>query len=254
MENEGALWLRRFPVPIMISSFDANEDLVLLDDDPECSHLMGFFDERTSTPVLKWRLLKPAEIPFDQLEEGFLENVYSEIPFRRKAEVGDAVRQDTRRTLIAAWSILFFIFVVPVLIEIVGLGVWWLGYILSAISISVGVWKAANALGWRKASAKEEKRAAKEARMKHYFWHCERNPKAFERLKFENFEREAKERTLSEYKTRELLSALFCRFRVTANAAVAPATSLHYRRVLAKGEETFSPARLHRRRSFQRTV
>ena len=34
--------------------------------------------------------------------------------------------------------------------------------------------------------------------MNHYFYHCERNPEGFMRLKVENFEREAKERTLKE--------------------------------------------------------
>ncbi len=34
--------------------------------------------------------------------------------------------------------------------------------------------------------------------MRHYFYHCERNPEGFARLKVENFEREAKEQTLKE--------------------------------------------------------
>jgi hypothetical protein len=34
--------------------------------------------------------------------------------------------------------------------------------------------------------------------MSHYFYHCERNPDGFARLKVENFEREAKERILKE--------------------------------------------------------
>jgi hypothetical protein len=34
--------------------------------------------------------------------------------------------------------------------------------------------------------------------MNHYFYHCERNPEAFNRLKFENFERDAIERTRDE--------------------------------------------------------
>jgi hypothetical protein len=34
--------------------------------------------------------------------------------------------------------------------------------------------------------------------MKHYFYHCERNPEGFARLKAENFEREAKERIIKE--------------------------------------------------------
>jgi hypothetical protein len=37
--------------------------------------------------------------------------------------------------------------------------------------------------------------------MRHYYWHCERNVEAFNRLKIQNFERVLMERTRKEAET-----------------------------------------------------
>jgi len=91
--------------------------------------------------------------------------------------------------------------VVPVLIEIISLRVDWIGNILSAISITTGIYKAAKAIGWLKASPRDKVKEEEERKMKHYYWHCERNQEAFNRLKFENFEREKIERTRKKAET-----------------------------------------------------
>ena len=46
----------------------------------------------------------------------------------------------------------------------------------------------------------DDERAAdeKSERMEHYYLHCERNPAGFQRLKIENFESDAIERTRAE--------------------------------------------------------
>jgi hypothetical protein len=94
--------------------------------------------------------------------------------------------------------VVFFIVAVPVLIELVGLGVPWLGHVLEFISISGGLLHVSRTMGWLKPSKRKKERAAEEQRMKHYFYHCERNPAGFARLKRENFERELAEKTKAE--------------------------------------------------------
>ena len=47
-------------------------------------------------------------------------------------------------------------------------------------------------------SRRERDREEKESKIRHYAYHCERNPEAFQRLKIENFEREAVEKTKAE--------------------------------------------------------
>ena len=60
---------------------------------------------------------------------------------------------------------------------------------------------AANARGWLKPSQRDKQKAEKDLKMNHYFYHCERNPDAFNRLKIENWERETIERTRDEAET-----------------------------------------------------
>jgi len=49
-----------------------------------------------------------------------------------------------------------------------------------------------------KPSQREKQEAERNLKMSHYFYHCERNPEGFNRLKIENFEREAIEGTRKE--------------------------------------------------------
>ena len=112
--------------------------------------------------------------------------------------VREKARREARATAWAVWVIVFFIAVVPLAIEIISLGVSWLGYILSAISILKGIYEAGNRFGWIKPSRQEKSEEEEKTKMNHYYYHCERNPEGFNRLKFENFDREAIERTHKE--------------------------------------------------------
>jgi hypothetical protein len=132
------------------------------------------------------------------MEAGYLQSVYKDVSFRLQDDVRRDAERQAQNTARTVRVIVFFIVVVPVLIEIISLGVAWIGYILSAVSITAGIYKAAKAMGWLKASRRDQEKAEEERKMKHYFWHCERNPEAFTRLKIENFEREAIERTRKE--------------------------------------------------------
>lgn len=78
----------------------------------------------------------------------------------------------------------------PFAIEVVALGIDWLGHVLAGISIAAGIWKLARVMGWRKRSKREQEEEESEARMRHCYYHCERNPEAFARLRTENFEKE----------------------------------------------------------------
>lgn len=53
-------------------------------------------------------------------------------------------------------------------------------------------------LGAHKVTPREEEKGEKQRKMDHYFYHCERNPDGFARLKIENFEKDAGERVRAE--------------------------------------------------------
>ena len=201
MEHELEEWLKRYPVPAMVSAFNAKEDVISLSDELDKSHLMGYIDPVTGGIIRKWGLFKDNELPPVHMDFGYLGRVYEGIPFRLQEEVRQKAQRDALITGRVIRLFLFFVVVVPVLIEIISMGVDWLGYILSTISISLGIYKVAKEMGWLKPSRRAKEEAEKDLKMRHYFWHCERNPEAFNRLKIENFEREAIERTRKEAET-----------------------------------------------------
>lgn len=44
MEKELLYWLKRYPVPVLVSSFNSAEDLIYVNSTSEESHLMGYFE------------------------------------------------------------------------------------------------------------------------------------------------------------------------------------------------------------------
>lgn len=201
MEQELDAWLRRYPVPAMVSAFDVKDDLINAHGVGGESHLMGYVHPQTGEVVRQWELLRNEDLPSEQLDAEYLARVYQGIPFRVQKEVREQALREARTTGRVIRLIVFFTVVVPVLIEVISVGVTWLKHILEAISILTGLYKAGKAMGWLKRSQRDEQKAEKELKMNHYFYHCERNPEAFNRLKVENFEREAIERTRDEAET-----------------------------------------------------
>ncbi len=198
MGHELKRWLSRFRVPVMVSSFDAKDDLIHISTESDQSHLMGYVDPQTDQITQQWGLLKNEELPPEQMDAGYLARVYEGVPFRLQEAVRQNALRETRMLGRSARIIIFLLVGVPVLIEMVSLDVAWLGHVLAGISISVGLYKLGKAMGWLKPTQREKEKAEKELRMRHYFYHCERNPEGFNRLKIENFEREAIRRTHEE--------------------------------------------------------
>ena len=201
MEKELRICLTRFPIPVMVSSFDVRESLIDLADDRRGSHLMGYIDPKNGSLVEKWGLLENNALPAAHMTAEHLEEAYREVPFRRREDVVRAVDEDNRKVragLRIFRAFFIFVAVIPVAIELISFGVSWLGYLFQAVSISTGSYKIAKAAGWIKKSKSATDEAEKKRKMEHYYYHCERNPEAFLRLKCENFEREAKERTAKE--------------------------------------------------------
>lgn len=191
MERELKSWLSRFRVPVTVSSYDAKDDLIHVAPEFAQSHLAGYVDPQTGQIIQWWGFPLGDEFPSGQMDEGYLARAYEGVPFRLQEEVRQKALRETRMLGRSASIALFLIVGVPVLIEIVSLGVGWLGGVLAGISIGVGLYKLGKAMGWIKPTQRDKEKAEKDLKMKHYFYHCEQNPEGFNRLKFENFEREA---------------------------------------------------------------
>jgi hypothetical protein len=200
MEQELESWLKQFPIPTMVTAFDAKDDVLYVSSNQDESHLIGYVDQQTGKVVKHWRLLGNNELPSEQMEATYSARIYEGLPFHRQEDVRLEAYRNARSTGRAIRFIVFLLVGVPVLIEIVSLGIDWIGYVLSGISISIGLFKLGKAMGWIKPSKREKMKVEKTLKMEHYYYHCEKNPDAFNRLKIENFERESIERTTEEEK------------------------------------------------------
>ena len=184
MEMEIDQWLRRYPVPTMVYAWDAVEDRINTGDAP----LMGYYDEDRELVVRHWGLISDQELPQGQRGEAYQARVYKDLPFRLQSQVRKSAIQRSRAIGQAVKAFAFFVVGVPVLIELVSLGVEWLGYLLASVSIATGLWHVARTMSWIRPSTRSNAEADEEQRKEHYFYHCERNRAGFEKLKRENME------------------------------------------------------------------
>jgi hypothetical protein len=74
----------------------------------------------------------------------------------------------------------------------------WLSWAVLFYGLSQLYIKALKLLGYWPQSAADAAKAAEETAMRHHHYHCKRNPEGFMRLKAENFDREAREKTRQE--------------------------------------------------------
>jgi hypothetical protein len=196
LEQELGKWLKKYPVPVWATAWDVKEDGIKNPSNDE-SILMGYADTKGNV-IQKWGIIQSSEFPPAQSKADYLARVYSDVKFQLQEEVRKSAKRKWRQTAVIGKAVVLFMVVIPFLIEVVSLGVAWLGYLLSAISITAGLHKVAKASGWIKPSERKKQKEAEERRMAHYSYHCERNPDGFNRLKAENFQREAIERTRKE--------------------------------------------------------
>jgi hypothetical protein len=198
MEQELKSWLKRFPVRVMTTAWDAKENAIKIPSKGGDSILWGCVNSQTGEVIQKWGIMKSCEDLSDKRTREDLARIYKGVPFRLQEEVRQKAQHEWRTTAMIANSFVLFIVVIPVLIEIIGLGVAWIGYTLSGISIVAGFFKIAQTVGWIRLSKRQQEKQEIERKKEHYFYHCERNLKGFNRLLTENIEKDALERTQKE--------------------------------------------------------
>lgn len=197
MERELNVWLRKFPVPTLVSSFDLKENLIDVSACRETSHLMGYISS-SGEMVKQWRIFADTELPRELISADRLAEIYKSIPSRNADEVRNQARAKAKTLKRAATLISVFVIGIPLAVEILSFGITWIGYVIAGVSVLIGLYKAAKAFGWIKPSERQKRAAEKRQKMEHYFYHCERNLEGFMRRKIENFERETMGENIAE--------------------------------------------------------
>jgi hypothetical protein len=202
LEKEFQYWARKFPIPLMASASDDTDTVLDLSSVRPYDHICGYYDPGADQLVMVRRGLKNGEFPDHLKQEGHLRMVYADLPARTekqiKAEVAAHVQQTRRAKHVLLFLFFLWLLVIPAIIEFLGDKYTWFATLLLFFIFGKSTIKWLKMAGYIKQSEREIREADKQQKMRHYYYHCERNPEGFARLRAENFEREAKETTRKE--------------------------------------------------------
>jgi len=205
MEAEARRWVARYPGPLMVSAFAEVGDLISLDGVRDCDHLMAYPDADSGELHVEWRLIPDAEVPGKLMTDDERLRVYADVPHtytsaaareREFREFARSVR--TGRRLVTVWLIIWLAAIPAGWAILQWAGPKWLGAVVLAYSLFKAAQQLLKLIGAWKPGRREQESEEKTRRMEEYFEECERNPEGFQRLKFENLEREAREQTRHE--------------------------------------------------------
>jgi hypothetical protein len=202
VEKEIRFWLGRYPVPLMVSAWD-DAEAMLRPLGSDRGFLVAWVSPDNGEIKQSWDVKDLDRY----LEKSFVvpdwRKVYANLQFRTqdqvKSEALKRASKQAKQVRFLKFSLILWLVAIPAgyaLIEFFGPE--WLGF----IGLSFVLWKAfmlsLRIWGRAKPSPKELEKAEKQRKMEHYFYHCERNPTGFWRLKNENFESDSRERVRSE--------------------------------------------------------
>ena len=194
MEREVIEWLQRYPVPIMVSAFDASGSLISLEDLRGGNHAIGWNSQNSRNPELHWRMVADDELPHRTWEPSVLRSIYADIPSRTSTQLTAVAQRQKHIVQFGWWLVLVWAVVIPTLIAIIDFNApEWLARLTLLYSLSRAYIEFMKLKGWWPRTDKDLADADEERRMRHHHYHCERNPQGFERLRSENFERESRD-------------------------------------------------------------
>ena len=198
MESEVREWMDRYPVPLMATAFSVDGSVIPLTGLRPIAHLMGWHPAVGSQPILMWELVDNDRLPDCALDREFVKTTFANIPSKTGREIKSEVAQYIATMKLGWWLVFVWAVVVPLGVAMLE---WWsdlLGLLVLGYAFVKAAIQALRLTGRLPKSNRQRETEARELRMRHHHYHCERNPEAFERLKNENFSTEEIERTKAE--------------------------------------------------------
>lgn len=203
MKEEVDNWLARYPVPLMVSAWDASENRIRPHGDVDEGYLYGWQLFPAETMSYSWRADELPSLFNGTTEPTDWRSIYKDVPFRTDSEVKVSAKKSwdkqrkqnlTLKVVLALW-----LGAIPAAWAIFQyLGPQWLALTVLLYSLFQAL-RTTRKLFWHvEPSSSEKEKAERKLKMDHYFYHCELNQNGFARLKAENFERETIARNLEE--------------------------------------------------------
>lgn len=197
MKQELVLWLKKYNVPTMISSFDVTGSFVDINDNG-ASHLIGWIDTKTNELKKYWDFEEDLKDKIDDFKLGW-DSIIEDIPQIDIQKQADKNRkQIIKKTRRYYLFIFIWIFVIPISWELINhFGPQWLALIVTTyaiLKITINLYK----IFFGKRSKKEIEEESLNSKMRYYYYHCELNPESFIKLRNENYQKENKAMILRE--------------------------------------------------------
>jgi len=204
MEAEARDWLQRYPVAVFVSAFDAAGESLDLSAVRPCDHLMGLPGEGAEVQLV-WRLIGDAEAPNRPFSDADLLRIYYGFPGTRVSSTKHDVEFQERMSAVrkgklrmTLWLFAWVVAIPLVWAVFQWAGPRWLETAVLVYCVFKATSQALRLFGVVGPSQTQLREQEKQRKMDHYHYHCERNPKGFERLMLENLDQDARDSIAAE--------------------------------------------------------
>jgi hypothetical protein len=193
MEKEFDIWISKYPLPIMVVSYDEKEDKISLKNIKKRNELFGYIDKETGNIKKTWNKKTGDSLSKEKITDDYINNVYKDLSYKKREEkekIRDEWLKEKRSVKKFFNYISFFWLALTILILFLGFQNYYVGIIAFIYSLYKTIRTFLKHKGFKTSREKKEQKKLNE--MKHYYYHCKLNPNGFKRIVAENFEKENK--------------------------------------------------------------
>jgi len=202
MRQEAKKWIAKYPVPLLVFAYDDTGSTITLQE-PDGFCLICWQEPGDGEIKESW---ETKNFKYDRKSELFKngwDKIFTKIPYRTQSQIKENADILTKQRIkeVRTVKIMLFVWVgvIPATWLIIQqFGPAWIGL---AISVYAGlkILSEVKKVCFSKSNRKETSEEKERREMEHHHYHCKLNPKGFLRLKAENFEKELRDETISEY-------------------------------------------------------
>ena len=202
IEKESEAWIRRYPVAVFSSAFDDADNQIEVSKYRDSSNLVTWLEKGSSNIRRSWNVSEQDE-HLDSMPLPDWKNVYHNVKYKTASDVSanalEYAKQKRKQNLFLKIIFILWLAVLPAVWAIIEyLGPDWLARLVLIFVLVKTTIAGLRASGYIKPSAKMRKDAEEERLKNHHHYHCKINPSGFARLKAENFDNEARSKTLED--------------------------------------------------------
>jgi len=86
MEKEFDIWISKYPLPIMVVSYDKKEDKISLKNIKKRNELFGYIDKETGNIKKTWNKKTGDSLSKEKITDDYINNVYKDLSYEKREE------------------------------------------------------------------------------------------------------------------------------------------------------------------------